>query len=374
MIILLQRTSILLITILLLLAASCNAPTIGIFYALEREEKVKDKDKGIPKTAFINKTIKFNGSWFAVGNKIYKTGVKGSATTELDNWTRMTNPGGLEIAVDAVLVGSTMYAVFSGSTDPGQVYSTTDGSNWTSLAGAEDAGEHAIRVFKYGTDLLVETRKGTENVYRLKRMTGTTGALTFGGSTSLSSPIQAVASKGGTSNFIFTNDGIWNHTALTVTDATRPLTEYFSGITFLSATDTGSNIYAVSTGGQVIRWSGTAWTSTTATSNSTNATFTSIIDISNSGAAAGYKIIAASDNLGLWYIDETTSTPVAKIMSEGDGNYFATSFYRKSVWALGGGETATDPIFAGTPSLGLWSSYWSGATDKHNQGLIWTHE
>lgn len=379
-------TSLLVCTLIL---GSCTPPSLGIFWALEKEKPVPSPDKGLAKELPVSKVYRHDSSrWVAQGSKLFVSDSGNVAS----RYTAASIPGGYLSVLDSESVGAKLFATFVNDDGSALFYSTDNGQSWAPTPVAGDSTHKPWDILTNGTRAFIVNMEddGDRGFYDGEETFTIQEITTPSGTPGLSTVFVFPTTKHpkflvdiGTIHLITNNGVVYEEVSLNSNDWQIKATENLpDGLTYTAITQrTGPNITAiVSTNGTVSTTiNGTAWaTSTPLTDDSTTLQFTSALWPNTFNNYFDNRILVGTAKTGLYYISLPSGSAIgatARALNYDDGNYYSTNSFKQSpITSLAGG-TASLPVMVGTSKQGLWSGLWDSAPEEPSEpGIFWTHE
>jgi hypothetical protein len=368
-----------------MITTACTAPSLGIFYTLERESPVTSDDKGLSKTATFKQILEMNGNWYFIGTSMFKCPVAGAGKAALQGYSQVGLPDGYTRILAAAVQDTRLYVTLRNSSNQHALYQY-NGSSWAAISHGGDSTYvpwDLLSANRPGSDpvLLLLAKLSPSGVYEEgKLQVINNGLITaspeLGGATFTVQP-RFLVNDGG--NFhIFTNQGV-HYTPLTATDIATNWSSAAASPTsrtYTRARSVGTDIVLLSIDGYIARSTdGTSWANSDQQSfDSKPVYFTDIMEVTLDDAPnpSYTRVLATSDNHGLL---EITSLSSSAHVSQTNGNYHSTDIYRKSLYTLANGGTDGQLLVA-AENLGIWSAYYytnPGALSFY-PGIVWTHE
>ena len=143
----------LLITVLIFSFLSCNQSDIGIFYGIEKEEKIVDNSLSNKLT--IGAMDKLGTTLFIATGRVYK---KESGAID---WSKCSTPSGYDLCTSLTVLGTDIYAVWFDMDDADNaIFKTADGSSWTQVTDTDFTGNFSI-IKSANAYMVVSTVTGT---------------------------------------------------------------------------------------------------------------------------------------------------------------------------------------------------------------------
>ena len=110
--------------------ASCNQSDIGIFYGIEKEEKIVDNS--LSNSITVGSMAELSGQLYIAAGKVYKK-TKGST----EEWDKCSSPSGYDMTTSLTVMEDTaIFAVwYNKDSADSALFRSTDGNNWTEVTG-----------------------------------------------------------------------------------------------------------------------------------------------------------------------------------------------------------------------------------------------
>ncbi len=133
---------------------SCNQSDIGIFYGIEKEEKIVDNS--LSNSITVGAMAELSGQLYIAAGKVYKK-TKGSS----EEWDKCSSPSGYDLTTSLTAFSGSIYAVwFNKDSADSALYSSVDGNNWTEVSDPDFSGDFSL-VKSANAVMVVSTVTGT---------------------------------------------------------------------------------------------------------------------------------------------------------------------------------------------------------------------
>ena len=121
---------IILTAVMFFTLASCNQSDIGIFYGIEKEEKIVDNS--LSNSITVGSMAELSGQLYIAAGKVYKK-TKGST----EEWDKCSSPSGFDMTTSLTVMEDTaIFAVwYNKDSADSALFRSTDGNNWTEVTG-----------------------------------------------------------------------------------------------------------------------------------------------------------------------------------------------------------------------------------------------
>lgn len=366
-----------------LMISSCTPPSLGIFWALEKEQPVPSPDKGLSKELPVSKVFRHGTRWVVQAAKLFISNDANVAS----HYSAATIPSSYLSILDSESVGSNLFATFVNATSSGLFYSSNNGNSWTKINGADNSDHAPWDILTNGSRAFIVNMEdegdrgfydGDES-FTIQEITTPSG--TPGLSTAFDFPttmhpkflvdiggtLHIISNKGAV--FVDAGGNTWN------TSTDLPSSTYTA-----IAQKTGTTVLVSYNGTVATTTDGTTWdTSGTLKDNSTALQFTSVIWPSSMNNYFDNRILVGTAKTGLYYVSlpgGSASNASARALDYHDGNYYSTNSFKQSpITFISGGTSPSIPVMVGTSEQGLWSGLWDGSPEEPSEpGIFWTHE
>ena len=138
-----------------ILFSSCNQSDVGIFYGIEKEEKIKDGS--LSNSITIGAMDKLLTELYIAAGKVYK---KTSGSSE--DWRKCSTPSGYDLCTSLTSFNGSIYAVWFDMDDADTaLFKTADGNSWTRVTDSDFTGNFSIVKSVNSTYMVVSSVTGS---------------------------------------------------------------------------------------------------------------------------------------------------------------------------------------------------------------------